>query len=118
MKMFINGKPVDSSDREVIEVINPATNEVIDTVPSATEQDVHDAITYAVEGEKEWRKVPLHKRMAMMQKFVDLFMEEETHKRLALVQCKEIGKPYKESYNDFGGFKAHIEGFILSLIHI
>ena len=50
MKMFINGKPVDSSDREVIEVINPATNEVIDTVPSATEQDVHDAITYAVEG--------------------------------------------------------------------
>ena len=112
MKMYINGKPTDASDGEVIAVINPATNEVIDTVPSATEKDVYAAVTYAVEGEKEWRKVPLHKRMEMMQKFIDLVMEEKNRERIALIQCQEIGKPYKESYGDFGGFKAHIEGFI------
>ena len=51
MKMYINGKPADASDGEVIAVVNPATNEVIDTVPAATEKDVYDAITIAVEGE-------------------------------------------------------------------
>ena len=112
MKMFIDGKPADASNGEVIEVLNPATGEVIDTVPSATKEDVERAVTVAVDGEKAWARVPLHKRIAMMQKFIDLVMEEENHSKLALIQCKEIGKPYRESYNDFGGFKAHIEGFI------
>ena len=44
MKMFINGKATGASDGEVIAVFNPATNEIIDTVPAATESDVHDAI--------------------------------------------------------------------------
>ena len=112
MKMYINGRPASASNGESIEVLNPATNEVIDTVPSATKEDVESAISVAVAGEKAWAAVPLHKRMAMMQNFIDLVMEEENHKRLAMMQCLEMGKPYKESYNDFSGFKAHIEGFI------
>ena len=112
MKMYIDGMPADASNGETIEVLNPATNEVIDTVPSATKEDVHRAVSVAVAGERSWAAVPLHRRMAMMQKFIDLVMEEENRKRLALVQSREMGKPYKESYNDFGGFQAHIEGFI------
>lgn len=112
MKMYIDGAAADASNGEVIEVLNPATGELIDTVPSATQEDVSRAVTAAVAGEKAWAAVPLHRRMAMMQRFIDLVMEEENHKRLALVQSREMGKPYKESYNDFGGFKAHVEGFI------
>lgn len=112
MKMYINGRPASASNGEVIEVLNPATNEVVDTVPSATKEDVKSAISVAVAGEKAWAAVPLHKRMTMMQNFIDLVMEEKNHKRLAMMQCLEMGKPYKESYNDFSGFKAHIEGFI------
>lgn len=40
MKMFIGGKAADASDGKVIEVINPATGKLVDTVPSATPQDV------------------------------------------------------------------------------
>lgn len=40
MKMYINGRPASASNGESIEVLNPATNEVIDTVPSATKEDV------------------------------------------------------------------------------
>ena len=36
MKMIINGKEADASDSKVIEVTNPATGAVIDTVPAAT----------------------------------------------------------------------------------
>lgn len=56
MKMYINGRPASASNGESIEVLNPATNEVIDTVPSATKEDVESAISVAVAGEKAWAK--------------------------------------------------------------
>ena len=34
--MVINGKLVDASDKQTIDVINPATGELVDSVPSAT----------------------------------------------------------------------------------
>ena len=43
MKMFINGKAADSSDGASIDVINPATGVVVDTVPAATAEDVASA---------------------------------------------------------------------------
>ena len=39
MKNLIGGKFVDASNGEKADVINPATNELIDTVPLATEED-------------------------------------------------------------------------------
>ena len=40
MKSLIGNKWCDSSDGKVIEVYNPATNELVDTVPSLTKEDV------------------------------------------------------------------------------
>ena len=49
MHMLINGKSVDASDGAVIDVINPATGKLVDTVPSATQEDVtHGAISDVV----------------------------------------------------------------------
>jgi acyl-CoA reductase-like NAD-dependent aldehyde dehydrogenase len=47
MKMIIGGKKVDSSDGKTIDIINPTTHEVIDTVPSATREDVETVIVNA-----------------------------------------------------------------------
>ena len=52
MKMFIGGKSVDASDGQIIKVINPATGEVIDSIPSATEEDVAIAVAEAKKGQK------------------------------------------------------------------
>ena len=112
MKMFIGGQERDASDGNKIVVYNPATGEEIDTVPVATHDDVNELLDNAVKGFHEWADVPLHKRMSIMQKFVDLAMQEENRKAMALVMCKEMGKPYKECYGDFMILKNHIEGFI------
>jgi succinate-semialdehyde dehydrogenase/glutarate-semialdehyde dehydrogenase len=112
MKMYIGGAERDSSDGKLIEVINPATNEVIDTIPSATKEDIDEVLSNAKKGEKEWAVTPLHARMAIMQKFVDLAMREDNRKEMALIMSKEMGKPYKEAYGDFMILKNHIEGFI------
>ena len=47
MKMFINGIPTDAADGKTIDVINPATGAVVDTVPAATKEDVDAAVDYA-----------------------------------------------------------------------
>ena len=45
MKNLIGGKFVDASNGEKADVINPATNELIDTVPNVTEEDVNEAVS-------------------------------------------------------------------------
>ena len=112
MKMYIGGFERDSSDGKAIEVINPATNEVIDTVPSATKEDIDEILNNAKKGEKGWAATPLHERMKIMLKFVDLVMQEDNRKEMALMMSKEMGKPYKEAYGDFMILKNHIEGFV------
>ena len=54
MKMLINGQWVDSSNKEVIEIDNPYTGQIIDSVPSATKEDVDFAISEAVKAQKIW----------------------------------------------------------------
>ena len=48
MQMIINGKKTDSSNGKTMNVINPATGKVIDTVPVATKEDVDYAVDCAV----------------------------------------------------------------------
>ena len=42
-ELFINGEFIPNGDREMLQVINPATEEVISEVPKATAADVEAA---------------------------------------------------------------------------
>ena len=48
MKMIIGGKAVGAADGKTIEVRNPATGAVIDTIPAATPADIETAVAEAV----------------------------------------------------------------------
>ena len=63
MKMFINGASVDASNGEVIEVINPATGAVVDTVPAATKEDVDLAVEKAAAAKLSFRQVISPRRL-------------------------------------------------------
>ena len=52
MKNLVKGMEMDASNHQIIEVTNPATGELIDTVPNSTEEDVDMAVTAAVEAQK------------------------------------------------------------------
>lgn len=95
MKMIIGGKKVDSSDGKTMNVINPATQEVIDTVPMATREDIDRALDNAVKGFHEWSAVPLWRRIEIARKFVDLWVENADELTSYLI--RECGKPYKAS---------------------
>lgn len=95
MKMLIGGQWVDASDGGVRSVVNPATGEVVDTVPAATKEDVDRAIALAVEGQKEWNAYPLHKKLAIMEKYATLV--EQNTERIAKIMCEEGGKPIEQA---------------------
>lgn len=63
MKMYINGIAVDASDKQTIDVINPATGTVVDTIPAATKEDVDLAVEKAKAAQKIWAKVPVYEKV-------------------------------------------------------
>ena len=72
MKSLIGSTWRDSSDGKVIEVKNPATNELVDTVPSLTKEDVEEAIKYAHDHKSEWEALSVVARCEILSKFAEL----------------------------------------------
>jgi len=93
--MMINGKRTDAKDNAVIQVLNSATQEFIDTVPAATEEDVLAAIAAAQEGKESWGDTPQHKRSELLMKCADAIdnnLETLTH-----MLTTEMGKIITEA---------------------
>ena len=109
MKMFIGGKAVDSSDQSVIEVINPANGECIDTVPSATEDDVSSAVLLAKAAQKTWAAVPVHKKVDILMRFLQLV--ERDKDKLAKTLSAETGKPIREARAEIGNIDISFRAF-------
>lgn len=91
MKMIINGKETLSSDGNMMDVINPATMEVIDQVPAATIEDIEEALDAAQEAKKEWNDIPLYKRTEILWKFTELL--DKSRDEFVPLMCSETGKP-------------------------
>ena len=115
MKSLIGNKWCDSSDGKVIEVYNPATNELIDTVPSLTKEDVERAIDYADAHQLDWEAKSVIERCEVLSRFAELV--EENKDELASVLSKETGKPIKEAYNEIANIQIGVPGYIEKVKH-
>lgn len=98
MRMILNGQKRDASNGTTIEVMNPATMEVIDTIPCATKEDVDEAVANARTGQKIWNAVPLYKRAAIIQKFTELLNQKRDE--FAPIMCSESGKTLVSCYDE------------------
>jgi succinate-semialdehyde dehydrogenase/glutarate-semialdehyde dehydrogenase len=116
MKMFIGGKSVDASDGQIIKVINPATGEVIDSIPSATEEDVAIAVAEAKKGQKIWSKSPVYEKVEIMYKFLALV--ERDKEDLAQTLSKETGKPIVEARAEIGNIPIAFKAFSEKAKHL
>ena len=56
--MWIGGEDVDAHAKEVFDVENPATEEILDRVPRARETDVDRAVTVASSAFEAWWRLP------------------------------------------------------------
>lgn len=98
LKNFIGGRWVESASSQYEAVPNPATGEVLATVPLSTRQDVDAAVTAAAEAFKEWRHVAVPRRARILFKYQQLLVEN--WRSLAELVTKENGKSYSEAYGE------------------
>jgi 1-pyrroline dehydrogenase len=91
-KMFVGGDWVDASSGETMEVLNPATGEVIAEVPRGTAQDVDRAVEAAKAAWETWRDKTPKDRMELLLKLADLI--DEHAEELARLESRNVGKPW------------------------
>ena len=94
-KMLIGGEQVDSVSGQTYEVLNPATGEVVDTVPKGNEKDVQQAIGAAEGALKEWSDVTAEDRGKMLMNACELIKQKSGD--IAQALTKEQGKTLFEA---------------------
>jgi len=97
LKNYINGKWIESVSKETIDVLNPATGEVLAKVPSgdATVDDVSKAVESAHKAYLQWKDVSVLKRIQPLFKLKQLL--EESASDIARIITMESGKTLAES---------------------
>ena len=98
--LIIGGKKVQSKTNEWLDVLNPATQEVVARVPMATPEEVNAAVNSAQEAFKTWSKVSLTNRMRIMVTFAHLVRENT--KQLAELVTLEHGKTLPDAEGEAG----------------
>ena len=116
MKNLIGYDWLDASNGATIEVVNPATQELIDTVPNVTLEDVDKAVKVAEIEQKKWAKRPIHERADILYKFVDIV--ERDKERLAKLLSEETGKPIKEARAEIANVRIGVRGFVERAKHL
>jgi len=94
-KQYINGEWVDSTGTDTIEVVNPATEEVIGKISSGTEEDVNRAVQAAKEAFPSFSKMSVDNRIKLLE---DIAAEYENRKDdLVKIMTEELGAPITKS---------------------
>jgi len=93
--LWINGQPTTSTSSRSGDVTNPATGQVIRTVPFANAADVNAAVKAAVAAFPAWRDTPPVRRARVLNKFRELI--EKHQKELATLISEEHGKVFLDA---------------------
>ncbi|MGB0945110.1 MAG: CoA-acylating methylmalonate-semialdehyde dehydrogenase, partial [Marinomonas sp.] len=96
--MLINGEMVQSTSQNWIDVTDPATQDVIASVPCATEQEVEQAVASAQLAFETWKEVPVSDRARLMLRYQALLKDH--HDELATILSKETGKTFEDAKGD------------------
>ena len=119
-KMVIDGQFVAASQGEIIPVYEPATNQLLATIPKGTIEDVERAVTSAQAAyeSQEWQKMSANKRGRLLYAFAALVRRD--HERLAKLEMLQTGKTWLQAFGDvedcaetleyFGGWTTKIYG--------
>ena len=116
---FINGKYVEDSNGAPIDVIYPATGEIIARVYSATPDVIEQAVRSGLNAQKAWAKRSGTERGRILQRAATIMRER--NRALSVLETYDTGKPMSETlYVDatsaadaleyFGGLAGSITG--------
>ena len=106
---YVDGSWIESPHTAVIEVNNPATGEIIGSVPALGADETRQAIEAADAAWPAWRARTGKDRATIMRAWFDLMLENKDD--LAIIMTSEQGKPLAESAAEIGYAASFIEWF-------
>lgn len=98
LQNYVDGEFVSSSSSEVLDVINPATEEVLAQVPLSNRADLDQAVASAKAAFPSWRRTPAAERAKYIFRFKNLM--EEHLDEIATLVTQEHGKTFAEAQGD------------------
>ena len=105
-RALVGGAWRSAADGRELDVRNPATDELIATVPRCSRSDVARAVDAAADALPSWRSRAAGDRARALRRLFDLMLQEQ--ERLALLMTREQGKPLAEARSEI----AYAAGFL------
>ena len=97
-EMLIGGEWRQAAAHRELEVVNPATEETVDSVPAGSPEDVELAVATAKRAFPEWSRTDVEKRAGILTKAAELI--QANAKELAATLTAEQGKPISEAMGE------------------
>lgn len=106
---FIQDQWIEADSKKNVGVTNPATGDILGTVPFCGAGETRRAIDAANESLSDWRSKTASERSAILRRWNDLLMENQED--LALLMTAEQGKPMAESRGEIAYAASFFEWF-------
>jgi acyl-CoA reductase-like NAD-dependent aldehyde dehydrogenase len=94
----IDGRLVHSSGSTMLDVCDPATEQRIGQIADASPADIDQAVAAANAAQRSWRGVNHHRRAELLHEVSRRVMADRP--LVAEMLTREMGKPYKESFDE------------------
>ena len=94
-QLFINGTWRDAADKRTLDVLNPATGDVIGTAAHAGVADLDEALDASAQGFRRWKLVSALERYKVLRRTAELLRERV--ESIARILTFEQGKPLAEA---------------------
>jgi succinate-semialdehyde dehydrogenase/glutarate-semialdehyde dehydrogenase len=124
-QLLIGGQWVTAASEERFDVTNPATGEIVGSMPDGAEEDVRAAIDAAAEALEGWKSLPAVERARVLRRSADVIRERKDE--IAAVMTAEQGKPLAEAAGEveyaasflewFGGEAERVYGQVVPAIN-
>ena len=106
---YINGQWT-GNELNRMDVVNPANNQVVGTVPVAGVNETRQAIEAAHSAFKPWSALTVYERADYLEQFYQLMQEQK--EEIGLILTKEMGKPLAEAIGEVDYAASFIKWFL------
>lgn len=96
--LFIDGEFVDSVSQQWLDVIDPATQQKLSSVPLSTHDEIERAVAGAKKAFATWKEVAVPVRQRLMLSYQALLKEHQDE--LAEIICQDLGKTFEDAKGD------------------
>src|SRR5919197_3697609 len=87
-----------TAERTTLDVVNPATGETIEQVPSMSAEEVDEAVERAKQALPEWLDATPRERSELLHKLADVIADNA--EELAQIESRNVGKPLMVSRDE------------------